>query len=556
MVKLVSGDDRLVMKNMKFVKNAVFYKDMLAFYDAYNGIMSKQKNELPSFCFLPSGEVCLEGVCLLMKNYQSEFNFESLRLTLNYLKTLYYSIASFSDDEFLPERKLIEHEFENYALASRDLAKKTKAEYNAAKNKYEERKNDYDKTSALYAKKLVGSNLLNAFSIVFMICAFVVSSIPFMFYNNAKLNLLVTCLISGVSILIGFTLHFLMKNHAQKMSEDASGLAYSLQQKKFDKNIEFEAFKAIKLKYSKILSEKNEYSNNFALSLDSFASNLSLDEILKRACEYNLLSYNLKLDIENIFVEDQKSVQEYVLRLDKISAASGSQTELSKAYKEILGNDQLFFNNEVRFAFLKKFSDVAENSHEWMLNLDGKRINPFDTNVKALVTEEITYLKNDSSLFVSANLDKFLNTNCIKSSKVLELRGINDADTLKEVKLEFLTHFYDYEKTKRYDNLFYDKRMAGHAKVTIDIEEYAQKVPTFVMLKLKAIECKLGLENSNYEIITKIMNDISNPSAELLESTSAPVSASEVNFDFLAEDFGDYVRYSIGNNVFLGYKLI
>ena len=127
MAPLIDKDDYKVMKNTKFVKNAVFYKDMFAFYDAYTLILNSEKTKLPNYCFLLNGNYCLEGICLLMSDYASELSFESLKLSLDYLKTIYYTIASFSDDENLPEKSVIEEEFEMYKKASEELAKAEQA---------------------------------------------------------------------------------------------------------------------------------------------------------------------------------------------------------------------------------------------------------------------------------------------------------------------------------------------------------------------------------------------------------------------------------------------
>lgn len=557
MVNLISKDDRLKMKNTKFVKNAVFYKDMFAFYDAYDLVMSKPKDALPSFCFYPNGKYCLEGICLLIKNYQSEFEFESLRLTLDYLKTLYYSIAVYSEDEHLPERSVIETEFLSYAQASKELVLSEKEKFKKAKDELVKKKNDFQKTTNKYARKLINSNILNTFSIIFMIFAFVVSSFPLMFYSFGKLTLTVASIVSVSLLVVGFVAHFLMKSHAKKMNEQANELAYVLQQKKLAKNAEIEKFKDIKLKYSKILSEKNEYMNNFSKEISKYSKKLTIDEILKRTAEYKLLSYNLKLDIENLFLSEQKQINETTSKIEKIAVVEDNKQKLVEIYNEILAVDQLYFNNEVRFSFLKKFCAFAEKYHDWVLDLNGEKHNPFDINIRALAHEEITYLKDDESLFVSSTLDKFLNTNFIKSSKVLELKGINNADSLKTVKLEFLSHFFDYSKTKNYDNLFYEKKMVGNAKVTDEIQMESQKVPVFISMKLKYIECKLNLENSNYAIINKIATDIDDSSPALEKYSSeitAPVQSSDTISEFIAEDFGDYVRYNVGGNVFVGYK--
>ena len=112
MFSVIDIEDSKIMANSRFVKNAVLYKDMLAFFDLYEKIMAAKKNELPNFVFLPKGGYCLEGICLIAKNYASELGFETLNLSLEYLKTIYYTIASFAGENGKVEKQHLINEFE------------------------------------------------------------------------------------------------------------------------------------------------------------------------------------------------------------------------------------------------------------------------------------------------------------------------------------------------------------------------------------------------------------------------------------------------------------
>ena len=79
MFKLLKSEDKSVLNNSSFVKNAVLYKDMLCFYEAYSQVM-KHKDKLPNFCYSKGKEVCIEGICLLVKMYATEFKFETLNI--------------------------------------------------------------------------------------------------------------------------------------------------------------------------------------------------------------------------------------------------------------------------------------------------------------------------------------------------------------------------------------------------------------------------------------------------------------------------------------------
>ena len=56
MFSLISADDCKVMVNSRFVKNAVFYKDLFAFFDTYEKLMAEDKKSLPSFCVDKNGK--------------------------------------------------------------------------------------------------------------------------------------------------------------------------------------------------------------------------------------------------------------------------------------------------------------------------------------------------------------------------------------------------------------------------------------------------------------------------------------------------------------------
>ena len=51
MIHLINKNDKDVISTAGFVKNAVFYKDMLAFYDSYYKLMSEKPSSLPSYCY-------------------------------------------------------------------------------------------------------------------------------------------------------------------------------------------------------------------------------------------------------------------------------------------------------------------------------------------------------------------------------------------------------------------------------------------------------------------------------------------------------------------------
>ena len=128
MFKLLNSEDKNVLGSSNFAKNACFYKDMLSFCDGFSAILENIEN-LPKFCFDYNGKLSLEGICLLMKMYATEFKFETIKLSLDYLKILYYTAATFAEENVVDESKIIE-EFDNYRNASVEYCEKQKDEVN------------------------------------------------------------------------------------------------------------------------------------------------------------------------------------------------------------------------------------------------------------------------------------------------------------------------------------------------------------------------------------------------------------------------------------------
>ena len=168
----------------------------------------------------------------------------------------------------------------------------------------------------------------------------------------------------------------------------------------------------------------------------------------------------------------------------------------------------MFFNNEIRFAFLKKFIECAEVYHDWKILEGDKKINPFGIYTKALAKEEIAYLESPDGLFVSTSLDKFMGTKCVKKLNEFEIKNKEKVDDLKEIKTGYIEHFYDYDKLKTYTNLFYDKKINSGVKIDEDLLAKHGKIPTYVCMKIKRLESFVGLENSDSFAVKQIANSL------------------------------------------------
>lgn len=561
MVNLINRNDKDVIASAGFIKNAIFYKDMLAFYDAYKQLMEQKVTKLPSYCY-KKGVYYLDGICLFFKDYASELGFESVKLSLEYLKVLYYTIASYSEDGELPEREVLEKEFDVYKNASVELAVSTSKEMEEAKNKFASVKNDYVGSTNDYAKKLVSARLLEGFCTVFIVFTVILGMLAYTCHFLGKFTFIESTIIAGVIIAVGFGFCGLLKFLSKRKQTDANGINYTLQGKKQKKDLEEIEYTKILDKFNKINSEKYEYNSNFSAELKKYAKVLSFEEILERAKEYKFLSYNMKLDLLGLFESQEQEIKEIVEVINGVTHPETADKEFERIYAEIQEKDWLYFNNEVRFEFIKRMADVSEFTYSYTVKSEGKKVNPFGISVKALSKEPIVYLKSNDDLFVSATLDKFLNTRYIKNTKTLELKGLKNVDALKRVKMEFASHFFDYEGTIKYNNLFHATKLQDGIKIPIDIIENNRKVPTYVYMKLKLIESRLGLSNSDAPTIHQIAKLVENfendgvfekmLKADMTEDDmNAKVNSETCTF----EDLGYAVKYTFEDGSFIGYRI-
>ena len=552
MVNLINKNDKDVITSAGFIKNAIFYKDMLAFYDAYKQFMEQKVTKLPSYCY-KKGSYYLDGICLFFKDYASELGFESVKLSRDYLKVLYYTIASYSEDGELPEREILEKEFDVYKNASVELAIASNLEMDEARKKYSEVKTDYVNSTNGYAKKLVAARLLEGFCTVLIVLTVILGMLAYTCHFLGKFTFVEATIIAGVIVAVGFGICGVLKILSKKNQTDANGINYTLQGKKQKKDLEEIEYSKALDKFNKINSEKYEYNSNFSQELKKFVKTASFDELLEKAKDYKFLSYNMKLDLMSLFESQEQEIKEIVEVINGVTHPETADKEFEKIYAEIQEKDWLYYSNEVRFEFIKRMADVSEFTYSYTVKSNGKKINPFGISVKDLSKEPIVYLKSNDDLFISATLDKFLNTKYIKNTKTLELKGLKNVDALKRVKMEFASHFFDYEGTIKYNNLFHATKLQDGIKIPTDIIENNRKVPTYVYMKLKLIESRLGLSNSDAPTIHQIAKLIENFEndgvfekmfkADMTEDNSA----AKVNSETCTFEDGSFIGYRIDN---------
>jgi len=209
-----------------------------------------------------------------------------------------------------------------------------------------------------------------------------------------------------------------------------------------------------------------------------YSEQVSLEEVLRKASEYRLLSYNLVHDIKAIFVNQQRDVKEIMELLDRVNSENYKK-QFSDIYSEIKEKDWLYFDNEVRLAFLKRFVDISEKTFDWKVESHEELVNPFGIDIKNLSKEKIVYLKDRNGLFISSSLDKFMGTKYIKNLKELDMVDVNNLSKIRNLKMEFSSHFFDYEQTKPFNNLFYSEKIeddVNHPKIIITVRGVGYKV--------------------------------------------------------------------------------
>lgn len=561
MIGLISKGDSEVLANSGFIKNAVFYKDMLAFYDAYSKLLSLEADEIPNYCKVGKGNLCLEGICLFMKNYQSELGFESVKLTLGYLKVLYYTIASYSDGKNFPDRKIIEQEFRTYKDASKQMADVAEKQIAEADAKYKQSKAEHDDLKRKYASRLVSARIVEGLFVVFLVLGFMSAMVVMSFYFMNKLSILVASLVAaGVFVvLIGISIG--LKVLSKKLDRSAGDLAYTLQNKKRVKDTDYAQVVKAKDGLNRIVSERQEFKYNFSKILAEYRKPIKFEKVIKLAKEYRLLSYNVKLDVIALFENHENEVRSMLSDLSKASKFSDMKA-MTEIYKKINEYDWFKYNSQLILEFIRNFSAVAEKTFEWKLDINGVKVDPFGIDVKKLAKEQIVYLKSRDDLFVSAPLDKFMNTNLVKNENILTFESKATPEAIRELKSQYISHFFDYDSTKKYNNLFYDKKLSGNAKISSDIIEDNSIIPTFAWLKIKCAECKLGMNNASSATIAqieKIVEGYEGGTPYVVDKLNVVVADNEDISPFagaLAEDLENFgVKYTYGEATFIGYRL-
>lgn len=217
----------------------------------------------------------------------------------------------------------------------------------------------------------------------------------------------------------------------------------------------------------------------------------------------------------------------------------------------------MYYNSEIRYHFIKKFTDLAEREHDWKLDYFGRKINPFDVDVRALSREKIAFTTGKNNKLVTATLTDFIKTKYFKNIEELNFSNGYSVESLKKVKANYLTHFFDAKVFRNEPSVFFDTKDNNKIpKGSIEIVA-GERIPTLVNLKLKLIEDSTGLGNSDAKTIKNISNKLF--ADENAVEENLVFSEKDIDYPkFTAEEIeetDEAIVYTVAGSKKVGYKV-
>ena len=266
---------------------------------------------------------------------------------------------------------------------------------------------------------------------------------------------------------------------------------------------------------------------------------------------YRLLTYNVVHDVKNLFRSQQEEIDELVAEIENLSYTADYQAEFADIYKRIMNQDWLYFNQQVRLHYIKKFTDICEKSHVWKLEYNDDEIDPFEVDVRGLSRENVAFLKASDRKFVTAKLIDFMQTSYVKNLRELEFTGNYTAESLKTLKSNYLRTFYIHEVMQVESN-------GSFAISDVNLEE-AERIPTYISLKFRLIENAVGLGNSDARVIRQMAENMfgneDDGETEISETFSAiDIEYPETDCDS-CEIQEDQVVYHVNGKQVIGHKI-
>ena len=565
MFKLINSQDSKVFSSSKFIKNADFFKDEIAFFDAFDLLCEKNIDDIPNYCLYSNKKFCLEGICLLFKTYASELGFSTIDLSIDYLKILYYAIAALSKDgEFVSKDEII-NEYLVYRETNRKFNNSIKTEYTKAQKKYDENLLKFENTNKKYKKTFISSQILDVLSLVSIVFMFICATIPINIHYLGVMQFRTAVIFAVASVLIGFVLKFEFKFIAKHLNEVAMEDSYNLQTLKKYKDDAFKKLSELKIKNSTILCDYYEYNNGFERLFN--VDVLNFDEILKLSLKDEMKSYNLRADIFKRDKKYQDNVYNYVDQIMNI--VPGDEGKLENIYNQICEKDYLKYNSYIRTSFINKFIECAEETNHWKLRLLNSKVDPFGIDVKEIASENIIYLRSEKEPLLSTKLNIFFETKFAKNLTNLKLHNIKNEVDLNLAKVEYINHFYNYETLKDKKELF--EVVQSDVDLRQQLEEDI-KIPKKIKIKLALIKNRVICNTLGEKDFLKIKDRLKEYETTLKvgdlsgfkEKDNLINEKTDENKEFIrtlleCDDIknigNDQVLCVVGNQTFRGFKL-
>ena len=539
MIPLIKNSDRFVLSKTDGIKNAVYYLDMLAFYDAYSAFVGYGVGNLPNYCMI-HGKIYLDGLCLLIKNYSSKFGFATLDLTMNYLKYLYFSIAKYSKNEFLPERDTIVEEFKLRTDASREVLQKTIKSVENAKFGLDNANSKYIVANSSNEKDLNKSKKITKISFILILVALACIGLFVGLYFAKAYSLLIFIMLIIVSLGTATTLVILLQRKAKNLKSKIQEFSIELNKLKKDKDEKLENFNNLSAKNDKITVDVNSYIHCFKVANKQPV--VVSDEFIYSAIDFNMLSYNIEYDVSETFSEHSKEILQTVKSINALDK-NNLENGLSKIYGEIQEKDYLKYNTYVRYSFIDKFIDFAEENHIWKINYSENLVSPFGVDIKNIAGQRVTFLKDKASHFIELPAVRLLQSKLVQSDENLDILNLANGEDIREKKLAFIEKFYNANEIRELgDSLFVSENEKKQPPVDLNLIEGKNEIPNLISIKFKLMQAKFKIENSNHKFLTEILPRlIENPD---IASEDEVVKQEIASFggDFEDIDLSGYVK--------------
>ena len=549
MVPLINKNDSFIIKESDFPGNAMFYKDMIAFCDAYTKVIGYGVKKLPNYCFL-NNKLYLDGICLLIKDYSSEFDFETLDLSIEYLRVLYYAVASFSQNGNFPDSKTIESKYGDKRYTNKIQFQQIEKYEETAKRLYDDALNKFEIQASINDKKAKKVKNLSLISTIVFIIGILISAFFVVATIFDIIGMVISILVAVISLAVSVVLFVLGRLKLKKMKQELQEVEKETRYLIDDKNDKLSKLKDLIDQKAKI---NNEIYNFIycVTNMDLMNDNTDYNELLEKATAFNMLSYNLEYDVANTFASHDEDIKEMVEKIENLSKEN-LYSGLNQCYKEILHKNWLYHNRYVRYAFIEKMLVSAKLTHNWQVCISGNYKNPFDIDIKSIANEKVAFLENQESFLVEMPVNRLLKVNFIKSDKSLKINSNSDEVEIKNIKMTYANKFYNLAEARKLNGFFYTDNVSKTSKkknLDLFLLEGKNIIPDVFLIKIKLIEAKKRYENSHLDEIVKlnemITQKIENQGDEdiLLDMSLLDLQAS-LGMDSL--DFNDLISNNIG----------